>query len=191
MNPYYTVTPKTSGQIRTSISNPTPGGGNINWSNSGGVSPAAIGQAALGGVSLTGDLIGMSNQGLGLRGQAPQQLNTQMPSYSGDFYNRALLSQVQKTTGGEVLTGAAKGAASGAAFGPEGALVGAAVGGLGTVFAGNRRRRRQTLERDQALEQAYAYQGDYNQASQAYQAQQDATADYTNRLRQSTRSLYA
>lgn len=144
--------------------------------------PAGYATAATGAASMIGDWTGMANQSLGL--------DQGSGGYDPSYYNSVFSSSGQKVTGGEVLGGVGKGAAVGASVGSVipvigtaiGAVGGAIVGGVGTAFAGNSRYRRQTRERNRALDAVHSSQNQYNQTTQTQSDQQLTQAEYYRRL---------
>lgn len=148
--------------------------------NTGGITTAA-----LGGISLLGDIAGMANQSLGLDTQAPdlQRSTTGEPVYTtGSFYNQASQAHPQGASSGEFLSGAAKGALAGAALGPVGAAVGGFLGGVGSLLGGRSRRKRQQAEKRKAIRSARIAQEKYNTASQGFDEQLASQSDYLNRM---------
>jgi hypothetical protein len=162
----------------------------------GGANWGAIAGAATTGLSLIGNSIGMGNQSLGIDTQAPglQTSATGEPVYNlGAFENQVASAKPQGVTGGEVLGAVGQGAAAGSAFGPVGTAVGAGVGLVTSLFGGRRRKRKQREEKQRALKSASRAKQNYNVASEAFDEQQTAQADYLRRMDMTNRvyNLYS
>jgi hypothetical protein len=174
----------------TSYTPPSAGMGNI------------YAQAGIGALQLASDAVGMANQGLGL-GQAPAPIYMTGvdPTYqTGDFISRAFSARPAGASAGEILGSAGKGAGTGASIGAMigggpgaliGAGIGAAAGALSSGIGGGVRKRRQTRERNRAIDIAQSQQQQFNEAQAAYNEQEAARYAYDQRRNRRMQNLFA
>lgn len=159
-------------------------------------------QAGIGALQLASDAVGMANQDLGL-GQAPAPIYMPGvdPTYqTGDFISKAFSARPRGASAGEILGSAGKGAATGAGIGtmvggPVGTLIGAgigaAAGALSSGIGGGVRKRRQTRERNRAIDIAQSQQQQFNEAQAAYNEQEAARYAYDQRRNRRMQNLFA
>lgn len=146
---------------------------------------------AFGAIDLGINAYAMGKQSLNLP-KFDNFYNPGQPVYNiGSQYNQAYLSKPQGTTFGEALGSTAKGASFGAAFGPVGMGVGAVLGLGSSLIGGRARKRRQTNERNNALNQATQAQQNFNEQSSAYRSQQNQLEDYNQRLNGREYNVYS
>jgi len=138
----------------------------------------------LGALALGTNIYSMSQQGLNLDTNINPQTDIYgRPVYTaGDLQAQAFAAKPQGATFGEVASSTIQGAQTGAAFGPLGAAVGAAVGLGGSLIGGRSRKRRQTREKNNALNQVSTAQKQYNDSDVSYHNQMNQIEDYNQRI---------
>lgn len=156
------------------------------------VDVGGIAQAGIGAVNLGIQSFGMANQSLGLNksGQGYQVSAAGQPVYTGGGYaNDVASARPQGASVGETLGMASQGAAAGSSFGLPGAIIGGAVGAITGLIGGGARRRAQEREKRRAIGIVRKQQGQFNEASQAFDQEQASMTDYRRR-RDMTNRLY-
>lgn len=173
-------------------------GGAVADGFSGGGGNYAAGAAGL--ASITGDAISAAHQKLNLPMYGGLQYSNGRPSYDGTQWQdaRSLKPISNKLTGqnaSNILNSTTKGFTSGMSAG--GWIGGVALGSYGTFSqsAGpvSVNHHRQQLQKDSALQQARAYQANYNEANSAADQNFNAQSDYQRRISNNRRlqSLYS
>lgn len=141
------------------------------------------GALASGAAGLATNFAGMTNQGYQFDTNITPSDPSMMPSYGlGNLTSQIGNAEAKGASGGEILSGVGQGAMAGAEFGPLGAAAGGIIGGLGSIFAGGARRKRQRRQIRNAQQALRQGQTQFNEQSTAFQQKQNQLEDYQDRL---------